>query len=736
MNRIQSKPSAVRPAARPLFPRRRSDDMSSPRPRRAPHPFNSLHVQLPSLQLGGVSGSRLGPIDPPPSSSAASKVLLSSSSTTTLMPVGDRPTRSLSWNDLRSASHADLLVTGESSLQVTQRESEQEDGEGAAVRNSALTSSTSPQCQDDLSNSQHIEGAIIMAINPGGDSYSPLVMQPSPPQRHLKPIQLRRSHMEALLPNMPPRSLSRSPMIVEQDQYRLSNHMTSGQSTAQHLPLGRTSPAIVDEIALRLSEAGSDSQRKYSTLISGPLKAKESEPGARSPTKDGRANEPSSPIQFISHPSGGDRLSSVISPSTLSPPSSKQPQYSPESPPEGEGSPEVSPFRRVFGNADTSIAHSKTIPRLIIRPQAEYIERVRKPCEGCAVKRYGGGYCIIGLGDGCGGCRMCHRPIDVDAETQENVNLARLEIEEKEILAYKPPVKMKPGRVVDLEHPLISQKANKMATSPSPTSPSPTKKLTKPRANTKPTHSTGDGTWRPQSPRILDKLPPRPASSLGAVSSSTASNLLINPRKPLPPIARSSITLLTEDRTANPSQKGLAQDSLVELPGEQERDHAASNADLISSEVAIDASNRPESPESKLTTTADALASTESQASSPLAHGTYSIAQQAANAGKTSPRSKVDDASHQVMDSSSSSSLAFALFVSCSLCVLANDSELTRRCLFRPRKQLLMIPFESLEKKLCQVSSHTDDVVFRPLISSYCRAYTMDEIRCGSGNHA
>ena len=84
-----------------------------------------------------------------------------------------------------------------------------------------------------------------------------------------------------------------------------------------------------------------------------------------------------------------------------------------------------SPGPKLTPRSKTPSPHRKTE-----RHVADYVERMRFHCNGCVVKKIGGGFSVVGISDGHGNCVECHRPIDYDCETKENLNLARLEVPE------------------------------------------------------------------------------------------------------------------------------------------------------------------------------------------------------------------------------------------------------------------------------------------------------------------
>ena len=243
--------------------------------------------------------------------------------------------------------------------------------------------------------------------------------------------------------------------------------------------------------------------------------------------------------------------------------------------------------------------------------------------------------------------------------------MARLEVNEKDLLAYKPPAQHAPGRSDDTSAMHAMPSANEA--SRAAVSPNPPKKTTKPRANTKPAISPGADPLRPRSPHILDKLPPRPASSLGAISCSPDSSIIhtpqlqINPRRPLPPIARkSSTSLLADGVSSSPSHATLHHDgSIDERPVIGEEDaYTTDSKDTIVASSSSDAS-QSKSPEELPVLTSDvtnAGSGPQSQSASPLSHGTYSVTKQGVTSKENSPKPTPPEASSpQVTDPSCSS---------------------------------------------------------------------------------
>ena len=170
-------------------------------------------------------------------------------------------------------------------------------------------------------------------------------------------------------------------------------------------------------------------------------------------------------------------------------------------------------------------------PARTIKPQlSEYPDKTRAPCEGCLIKRFGGGYRIVGLSDGHGACRVCRRPIDYDCETRENLNLARLEAHEEE---QQDSNRLAPSSarssLSNASLPSFSRPQSSLQSSLSPTA----------------AHAKPKATVSLSSPADLAnaKLPIRAFFGRGETPSTSPSSsfnaeppAIFNPRKPLPPI--------------------------------------------------------------------------------------------------------------------------------------------------------------------------------------------------------
>ena len=214
---------------------------------------------------------------------------------------------------------------------------------------------------------------------------------------------------------------------------------------------------------------------------------------------------------------------------------------------------------------------SKTPPpqRKVERQLAEYLERMRFHCNGCVVKKIGGGFSVVGISDGHGNCIECHRPIDYDCETNANLNLARLDGREFNLMDYADVSKSEgnsPGLFgvaeglvsPSTEHRPRKAKASLPETRYSPSSPQPPATRasagddthTSPSASGSPQHPTAS-----HKPRTLEKLP----SEKPAIQSPHHNDpppSFPTGYKTLPPIARHSIDPASHLSHIAPTQVG------------------------------------------------------------------------------------------------------------------------------------------------------------------------------------
>ena len=150
----------------------------------------------------------------------------------------------------------------------------------------------------------------------------------------------------------------------------------------------------------------------------------------------------------------------------------------------------------------------RSAPPTPLTLQPEYVERVRESCEGCCVERIGGGFIVVGVSDGEGLCKLCHRPIDFDAQTQENLNQLRAK-------GLATAAKLDFEAIAD-KHSIPTPPTYTPATAPTP-APAMPASLRSPAAKSSP----------------VQKLPPRDLAPLSPLAPPTPPPLL-------PPISRES----------------------------------------------------------------------------------------------------------------------------------------------------------------------------------------------------